>query len=388
MPRILRILNRFNLGGPTYNASYLAKYMGEDYETMLVGGMHDPHEKSSTYLLEDLNQPFEYVPNMHRSVDFFKDRQAYRWLCQRIAEFKPDIVHTHAAKAGAIGRLAASKMKVPVVVHTFHGHVFDGYFSPTKTKVFMQAERYLAKKSNAIVAISPEQQFDLTEKYRICSPEQTHIVRLGFDLSRFSESMDEKREAFRSKWDLSNDKVVVSIVGRLTGIKNHKLFLEAMQKVMRTSTVPVIGLVVGGGELDSELKSWCADRDMIYSSDKVSGIVFAGWEKEVDSVMAASDIVAMTSFNEGTPVSLIEAQSAGLPVISTNVGGVNDIVDQGVSGLLVPSGDVNAFAEGLIKLIESKDKRIDFGRAGRNVAPKYSHQRLVTDMRQLYETLL
>ncbi len=200
--------------------------------------------------------------------------------------------------------------------------------------------------------------------------------------------MDAKREAFRTKWALANDKVVVSIVGRLTGIKNHKLFLEAMQKVMGTSSKPIIGLVVGGGELEDELKSWCAERDIMYSSDKDSGIIFTGWEKDVDSVMAGSDIVAMTSYNEGTPVSLIEAQSAGVPVISTNVGGVNDIVEHGVSGLLVPSDDVDAFAEGLRQMIESQEMRDRFGHAGKHVAPKYSHQRLVADMRRLYENLL
>ncbi|MFT4679202.1 MAG: glycosyltransferase involved in cell wall biosynthesis [Flavobacteriales bacterium] len=388
MPRILRILNRFNLGGPTYNASYLAKYIGAEYETRLVGGHHDPHEKSSTHLLHDLEVPFEYVPHMNRAIDFGKDRKAYQWLCKEIAEFKPDIVHTHAAKAGAIGRLAASKMGVPAIVHTFHGHVFDGYFSPVKTEVFKQAERYLAKKSDAIVAISPEQKNDLTEKYGICSPEQTHTIRLGFDLSRFSQGQAGKRASFRSKWNLSEEVVVVSIVGRLTGIKNHLMFLQAMAKVLASSTVPIVGLVVGGGELDEILKSWCIERNMMYSPESASGILFTGWELEVDHVMAASDIVAMTSFNEGTPVSLIEAQAAGVSVVSTDVGGVKDIVQHGASGLLVESEDETAFAEGLSQLIASKDLRAKFGETGKMIAPSYSYKRLATDMRRLYESLL
>ena len=165
MPRVLRILNRFNLGGPTYNAAYLSKYMHPEFETKLIGGAIDRFEDSSDHILEELSLEPIIVPEMRREVDPVSDRIAYKKIKQMIREFKPDIVHTHASKAGAIGRLAANEMKVPVVVHTFHGHVFHSYFNSIKTNLYTNIERYLAKRTSRIVAISESQKDELVYKY-------------------------------------------------------------------------------------------------------------------------------------------------------------------------------------------------------------------------------
>ena len=182
MPRVLRIINRLNLGGPTYNAAYLTKYLAPEFETMLVAGMKDDSEESSEFIVESMGiEPF-YIRSMQRELNFSKDSDAYKQISKIIKEFKPDIVHTHAAKAGTLGRIAAWNNKVPVILHTFHGHVFHSYFSPLKTKVFIGIEKVLASISTGIIAISEEQKIDLCETYKISSAKKTHIVPLGFKL--------------------------------------------------------------------------------------------------------------------------------------------------------------------------------------------------------------
>jgi hypothetical protein len=184
MPRILRIINRFNLGGPTYNASYLTKHLSPTYETLLVGGPHEPGESGSYFIPESMGVEFRILENMRRNLNPWSDRQGYLEIRKIIREFKPDIVHTHASKAGALGRLAAKHENVPLVVHTFHGHVFSGYFGEVKTGVYIRTERHLAKSTSGIIAISAIQKKELSEKYRIALPSKFKVIPLGFDLEK------------------------------------------------------------------------------------------------------------------------------------------------------------------------------------------------------------
>ncbi|MFI5164756.1 MAG: glycosyltransferase, partial [Bacteroidia bacterium] len=194
MPKILRIINRFNLGGPTYNAAYLTKYLSPEFETLLVGGMKDDSEESSEFILKNLGVDYKILPGMKRSINPYNDFLVYNEIKKIIHEFKPDIVHTHAAKAGALGRQAAYSCKVPVIVHTFHGHVFHSYFGGLKTSIYKTIERNLAKKTTAIIAISEKQKQELVETHRIVPAEKVHVIPLGFDLDRFQENQDEKRK--------------------------------------------------------------------------------------------------------------------------------------------------------------------------------------------------
>ena len=178
MPRVLRILNRLIIGGPALNATYLTRYMAPEWDTMLVIGGKDDHEQDATHLTERLGIEPVVVPEMKRAIDPRADRAAYNKVKTLIKEFKPDVVHTHAAKSGAIGRLAAIACKVPVVVHTFHGHVFHSYFGKAKTQAFIQIERYLAKRSSGIIAISDLQKEELANRYRICPPDKINIIPL------------------------------------------------------------------------------------------------------------------------------------------------------------------------------------------------------------------
>jgi UDP-N-acetylglucosamine:LPS N-acetylglucosamine transferase len=184
VPKILRIINRFNIGGPTYNAAYLTKHLAPEFETMLVAGMKQDSEESSEFIVESLGLPVQRIPEMRRELDPVRDLAAYRHIRRLIRSFRPDIVHTHAAKAGALGRLAAAACGVPVVLHTFHGHVFHSYFSPARTRFFLAVERYLARRSTAVIALSENQKDELCNRFRVCVPSKCLVVPLGFDLGR------------------------------------------------------------------------------------------------------------------------------------------------------------------------------------------------------------
>src|ERR1035437_2948879 len=221
MPRILRIINRLNLGGPTYNAAYLTKYLAPEFETMLIAGMKEDSEESSEFIVKQMGIEPIYITEMKRSINPAQDYKAYKRIKSIIKEFKPDIVHTHAAKAGTIARLAAKACNVPVIVHTFHGHVFHSYFNSFKTSIFIAIEQYLARKSTKIIAISEHQKKELTKQYHICSESKIAVIPLGFDLERFQENMDLKRKEFRNKYFIDDDEVAIGIIGRLVPIKNH-----------------------------------------------------------------------------------------------------------------------------------------------------------------------
>lgn len=393
MPRVLRIINRLNLGGPTYNAALLSRYMAPEFETLLVAGSRQDSEESSEFILEELGITAVKIPSMHREINMANDYAAYGAIKKIINEFKPDIVHTHAAKAGALGRLAAFHMRIPVIVHTFHGHVFHSYFNPVKTKIFLGIERYLAKKSSAVVAISELQKEELASIYRIASAEKIRVIPLGFDLTRFREHQEEKRKDFRSHYLLKDNEIAIGIIGRLVPVKNHALFLKALRKTIDTTTKKVRAFIIGDGEERNRLKQLAGELgiDTIdFSSDpRAATLVFTSWIKAIDTAFAGLDIITMSSLNEGTPVSLIEAQAAGKPIVATNAGGISNAVVADESALISESGDVSAFATNLSRLIEDEPLRTRMSKAGwEHVKTKFHYTRLVDDMSELYSELL
>ncbi|HLG02550.1 MAG TPA: glycosyltransferase family 4 protein [Bacteroidia bacterium] len=392
MPKILRIINRFNLGGPTYNVAYLSRFLAPEFETMLVGGAKDETEGSSEFIVENLGLKPVILPEMRREISPVQDLKAYHKIKSLIREFRPDIVHTHASKAGALGRMAAASCKVPVIVHTFHGHVFHSYFGKYKSAFYKTAERYLARKCNAIIAVSEKQKHELVVEHRICEAEKVHVIPLGFDLSRFQEESEMKRQKFRSTWQLSEKEVAVVIIGRLVPVKNHSLFLRALKKVMEKSAVPVRGFIIGDGEMRPAIEAEAIAVGFDFTKGSYAGkkaLTFTSWIKDVDIALAGSDVVCLSSWNEGTPVSLIEAQAAGKPIVATNVGGVTNVVIPGVTGLLSDPGNEEKFAENLLALVENPDLRQSMGTAGwPNVGERFHYMRLVNDTETLYKQLL
>ncbi len=393
MPRVLRILNRFNLGGPTYNAAYLSKYLKGDFETLLVGGLNDASEKNSEYIARDLGLEPVIIPEMLRELSPSSDFLAYQKIKRIIRDYRPDIVHTHASKAGALGRLAAINSHVPVVVHTFHGHVFDGYFNSWKTSFYKSIERYLARKSSRIIAISDTQKWDITRRYGVCPADKVSVIPLGFDLSRFRENMDEKRMLFRQKYQIADDEIAIGIIGRLVPVKNHAMFLRAFRRVQNESNRKIRAFIVGDGELREVVKQNAFDLGIEFVNGhddyRPAPLTFTSWITEMDYVNAGLDIVALTSINEGTPVSLIEAQAAGKPVVTTRVGGIENVVAPGKTALLTSNDDANEFASNILKLVENDQLRHEFSSHGwEQVGEKFHYTRLVNDMENLYDSLL
>ena len=393
MPRVLRILNRLIVGGPLLNASYLTKYMEPEFETMLVVGEKESHEKDASYFTDQLGIKPVFVPEMGRSISPLKDYGAYKKIKQLIREFKPDIVHTHAAKPGAIGRMAAAAMKVPVIVHTYHGHVFHSYFSSAKTKAFIGIERYLGKKSSAIIAISEQQHKELVTDFRIAPADKFRIVPLGLDLDKFARGNDEKRKSFRSSYGIADDTIVITITGRMVPVKNHELFLQGILYLLQHSAKKIRAFIVGDGETRAAMEAKAREMGIGFSTEKDDlhnqPLVFTSWRSDIDVINAGSDIITLTSFNEGTPVSLIEAHAAGKPVVSTRVGGIEAVVEEKVTGLLSDINDVQGYCDNLLQLVNNDIQRAQFGElAAAKVKEKYSYQRLVGDMKRLYGDLL
>ncbi|MFM7596356.1 MAG: glycosyltransferase family 4 protein [Flavobacteriales bacterium] len=382
--KVLRIINRFNLGGPIYNVTYLTKFLPESYETELIGGCATTSEHDATFILETYGVAFKKIDSMSRSIRLFGDIRTFLTIRKLIKTYKPTIVHTHASKAGALGRLAAKTMGVPVIIHTYHGHVFQGYFDPFVSRLIILFERFLGTLSTKIITISPEQQQEIVHKFNIVPLEKSCIIPLGFDLKRFEESHP-KRNALRSDAKIGDKQCAVTIVGRLTPIKNHRLFIDAAALVLHEYPNEFKFFIVGDGELKTTLKAYIETTHPTC----VQNIVFTSWIQDMTTLYPAMDLVCLTSINEGTPVSLIEAQASGIPVISTNVGGVKDIIKANETGIIMEGYSKEELASHLIQLHLNPSLRAKMSQNARNfVKETFTYQRLVEDMDRLYKNLL
>jgi glycosyltransferase involved in cell wall biosynthesis len=393
MPRVLRIFNRLVVGGPVFNVTYLTKYMAPEFETLLVVGERESHEKGAEYLAERLGIQFVTVKGMGRSLNPALDYFAYKQLKGIIRQFQPDIVHTHAAKPGAVGRLAAASERVPVILHTFHGHVFHSYFNSVTSKFFINTERFLAKKSDAIIAISEQQKKELSVDFKIAPEEKFRVVPLGFDLDRFRSNQEDKRKKFRTEFNVGDDQIAIGIIGRLVPVKNHYLFMKAIKHVFDNTKKKVKAFIIGDGETRADLENVAREVNIPFSTETApehkAPLVFTSWRSDVDGINAGLDIVCLTSFNEGTPVSLIEAQAANKPIVSTRVGGIADIVVEGETALLADIQDTERFCQQLLQLVEDDALRQALGENSyKHVMEKFSYQRLVSNMSQVYHELL
>lgn len=383
--KILRIINRFNIGGPTYNATFLTAFLGDDFETKLVGGLPEQGESDSLFILEKYGVTPVLIDELVREPNIKSDRRAYIKLKEIIREFKPDIVHTHASKAGALGRKAASACKVPVIVHTFHGHVFHSYFGNLKTTLFKTIERNLARKSSGIVAISEIQKKELTEVHKICPADKVKVIQLGFDLLPFREKRQTQRDAMREKYGLNESDIAIGIIGRIAAIKDHPFFLDVIERILSKTTNSIRVFIVGDGP----------DRGVIEErvkeiNEKFQNVIeMTSWIKDIGTFNAGMDIICLTSKNEGTPVSLIEAQAANIPVVSTDVGGVRDIVDVDRTGFVVPQGNLDLYVEKLTELCEDEEIRKKMSQNGWDyVHEKFHYTTLVKNMDRYYRELL
>ena len=393
MPKVLLILNRFIIGGPALQVTNLAHYMGFDYEIRLVVGNKNDHEKSAELWAQNFGIDLHYVSEMSRNISPLYDYLSYLKIKKIIKDFKPDIVHTHGAKSGAIGRMAAASMKVPVIIHTFHGHVFHSYFGKIKTNIFLKIERFLAKKTDALVAISQQQKQELCNHFKIAGPEKFRVIPLGLDLQKFQDHYADKRKAFRSEFGLPDQTIAIGIIGRLAPIKNHRLFLKAIAFLLKNSDHKIKAFIVGDGEMRSHLEIQASDLSISFSEiadpTNNSTLVFTSWRNDIDTVNAGLDIVCLTSLNEGTPISLIEAQASNKPIISTRVGGIVDIVEENQTGLLSNINDTILFMNNLLMIVNDEVLRKKLGRSSfDSVKLKFGYDQLVQNTGSLYKEVL
>jgi len=390
LPKVLQIINRLNLGGPAFIVSQLTKKLSPDFECLLIAGQIDENEANTNFITDELDLEVTYIKNMFRALHPVKDYKAYLEIKSIIKNFKPDIVHTHAAKAGALGRLAAANCNVTAIIHTFHGHVFHSYFGNLKTQFYLNTERFLAKKSSKIIAISKLQQDELAHKFKIADESKFVTMPIGFDLKKFSINQLGKRKSFRLKYKIEDSTVAIGIIGRLVPIKNHKLFLDTIAHLKNEGQLNFKAFIIGGGELELELKKYAQELGLKNDHEQQnSTVIFTSWIKKIDEAVAGLDIVALSSLNEGTPVSLIEAQAASKPVVCTNVGGVADVVLNDATGIIVTSKNRLEFANALRLLINNENMRIEFGERGKDfVTQKFSIGTLVENTKQLYKDLL
>ncbi len=387
--RIARVITRLNIGGPSIQATRLtAALEARGFQTTLIHGRLGDDEGDMSYLIPAGAQTIK-LASLQRPLVPVSDLRAAWALYTEFRRLRPAIVHTHMAKAGMLGRLAAAAYNLTRgssprarVVHTYHGHVLDGYFSPLMTTVFITLERGLARLSDAIIAISPAIRDELQGSYRIGRPSQYRVVPLGFDLAPFAAVDAAARVTARRELDIPGGVPVISTVGRLTAIKQHRLFLDIVQRTVTTHP-DTIALIAGDGELRGELEAYAATLGI------AGHIRFLGWRRDLTTIYGATDVFVLTSRNEGTPVALIEAMACGVPGVSTDVGGVKDVIDSEAVGRLAPFGDADALAGHVRDLLADAEARAAMGeRARQRVLERFGFERLVGEITALYRDLV
>jgi len=401
--KVLRFIARLNVGGPSIHVYLLSTGLHSNgFESILVTGRISPQEGDMSYLFEGSSgiRPL-IVQDLQREINPAKDLKAFFHILKILRQENPDIVHTHTAKAGTTGRIAVIVHNLlgrrdVHTVHTFHGHVFEGYFSPAKSLLFIMIERLLAKSTDVIIAISKTQKEDLSTRFRIAPSARIKTIPLGFDLKPFLES-NELKGRFRRSLGLEEATFLVGIIGRLVPIKHHVMFLDAAGLFLkRNSGIRVKFVMVGDGELREMLTVYCEQKGL------TDHVVFCGWRRDLPEVYADLDVLALTSLNEGTPVSIIEAMAASTPVIATDAGGVLDLLGprNGAPasgdfilcerGLLCKRGDAAGLAEGLTYLAGNRTAEMKqmVRRAQSFVETSFSANRLVNDVERLYLNLM
>lgn len=385
--RVLRVIARLNIGGPAIQAISMTKLLDEQrgYRTTLVRGTEDPVEGSMDHLAERLGVQPLHVAALRRDPGLH-DLSALARLVAIVVRERPQVVHTHAAKAGTLGRLAA--LLAPgrsrrVLVHTFHGHSLSGYFSSRTARFYRAVERQLAKRTDRLIAVSEEVRDELVV-LGVAPAERFEVIRLGFDLSPFALDAPERARrgaALREQLGIPRDARLVTLIARLVPIKRVDRFLRVARLLAERPGVHF--LIVGDGELREPLQAGEDARALGMC------LTWAGFRSDMPDVCFASDVIALTSDNEGTPVSLIEALAAGTPVVSTNVGGVATVVRHEQTGLLAERDDERAFADAIARLLDDRQLSARLAAEGRRHALEaFGQQRLVDDLDSLYRRLL
>jgi glycosyltransferase involved in cell wall biosynthesis len=383
--KVLRVIARLNVGGPALHVAYLTAGLADrGYETTLVAGTLARGEESMAAVSEARGVRIEALPALHREIGPLRDAQAILRLARLIREERPTILHTHTAKAGAVGRIAAllaGSARPPIVVHTFHGHVLRGYFNPLTTLGFRTLERWLARVTTALIAVSPEVRDDLV-KLRVAPASKFTIVRLGIELDERTDVDEDVRAETRRQLGFGPDAFIVGWVGRMTAVKRTDDVVRALRGLVDRGIDAYLCLVGDGPDRD-HLERYAHELGV------VKRCLFVGYQQDVARFYSAIDALLLPSVNEGTPVSVIEALAAQRPAVATRVGGTPDVIRDGVDGFLVEVGDADALSDRLAELATDPERRARMGADGRErVLGRYAVERLVDDIDRLYRSLL
>ncbi|HEY7949823.1 MAG TPA: glycosyltransferase [Solirubrobacterales bacterium] len=381
--RVLQVIGRLNMGGPAHIAALLSgrRFDPDRYETLLVHGSLAAGEESLAELAEEEGATMRHLPELQQPVQPLRDAQALAKLVRLVRGFRPHVVHTHTAKAGFLGRQAALAVRPrPAVIHTYHGHVLEGYFGAAKSRLYLEMERALARVSDCLIGVSQATVDDLV-RLGVAPPSKFRVLPLGLDLDRLPEPPGELRAASRAELGVGDGEILLVFVGRIVPIKRLDLLLRALAKAREAD--PRLRLaVVGDGEERPELERQAAELGI------AGDVRFLGYRRELRPVFAAADLAVLSSDNEGTPVSLIEAAAAGLPAVATDVGGVREVVSE-ETGILVSPDDAPALAVAIVEMANDAGRRERCGAAARKHAiDSYGAKRLLTDVDQLYQKLI
>ena len=388
-PKVVRIIGRLNVGGPARQACFLHQALRSTFDTVLIAGHLDKQEGDMSYLLTS-EEGVRWIRSMSRPVRPWRDFLAFLHIIRILRAERPDLVHTHAAKAGTLGRAAAALLGVPVRVHTYHGNVFRGYFGALQSRIWIAIERALNTVTTRTVLISESQVDELVDKYKVVSPQKVSVIRNGYDLSLFGSAATVRQARhLRHAFGFDDSHFVVLWAGRLVPIKNVELLAQIVREAKR---LPRLRFLVVGDGIDREkletLTTGCPN------------ICIAGWRTDIPALWAAADVGLVTSRNEGTPSALVEAMASGKPFVSTNVGGVIDLaapptqvdsrtcVIRANNGFLTPV-EARPMLDCLEFLAMEPPVALAMGSAGRSFAlAHYSDARLRTDIENLYVHLL
>jgi glycosyltransferase involved in cell wall biosynthesis len=384
--KVLRVIARLNVGGPALHVAYLTAGLAErGYDTTLVAGTVGRGEESMEFVADSKGVQIAVIDDLHRNISPFRDLRAVLRLAELIRRERPTILHTHTAKAGAVGRVAAllaGSARPPIVVHTFHGHVLRGYFNRAMTYGFKTLERLLARMTTKLIAVSPEVRDDLVQ-LGVAPASKFAVIRLGIELDqRVGSDIGARAETRRVLGLGAGDPFVVGWVGRMTAVKRTDLVVRSFRELVDRG-VDAWLLLIGDGPDRGGLERLAHDLGVI------KRCLFLGYQSDVARFYDAMDVLFLPSVNEGTPVSLIESLAAERPAVATRVGGTPDVIRDGVDGFLVDSADPGELADRLAELAGDAPRRAAMGEAGRaRVLERYAVERLVDDVDELYRELL
>lgn len=379
MTRVLRVFSRLNIGGPSLHVVHLsAGLAAHGFETRLVVGRTGDREGDFHDLAAARDVDLAILPELGRAIRPLDDLRAVLRLYKLIRTYRPKIVHTHTAKAGTLGRVAAKFARVPIVLHTYHGHVLSGYFNPLTSAFFRGIERTLSYSTDILLTVSDSVKNDLV-RLGVARSNQIRILPLGLDLAPLARALP--RGHLRSEANWPEDAHVVGIIGRLVPIKDVDTYVQAAALVAASSP-DVRFAVVGDGVERSRLEALARTS----LGDRVH---FFGWRKDIAAVLGDVDVVVNTSLNEGTPVALIEALAARRPVVATAVGGTPDLLEGGRLGRLVAARSSKGLADAIQEVLRSPAAAAEMADLGQQaVLTRYSVNRLLGDMAVLYRDLL